>query len=152
MIENVFERDGSFVNQHADGKSKAAKRHDVDGLAEPGQGSKRNRMERGMEMMMIIVERQLPRKSKIITPTSAAASSPSRSTPKMAALTNTDWSPTACRFDAGGQGLLDPRQQSLDPVDDVESRDRTGLQNRHQHGLDPIDSHHIGLRGEPSWT
>ena len=36
MIENIFERDGSFVNQHADGKSKAAKRHDVDGLAEPG--------------------------------------------------------------------------------------------------------------------
>ena len=41
MIENVFERDGSFINQHADGKGKAAKRHNVDGLAEPGEGGQR---------------------------------------------------------------------------------------------------------------
>ena len=41
MIENAFNRDDSLVNQHADRQSKPAERHDVDGLAEPGQGSQR---------------------------------------------------------------------------------------------------------------
>ena len=29
MIENIFERHSSFINQHADSKGKATKRHDV---------------------------------------------------------------------------------------------------------------------------
>ena len=48
--------------------------------------------------------------------------------------------------DAGGQGLLDPRQQPLDAIDDVESRYGAGLENRHQHGFGAVDAHHIGLR------
>ncbi len=49
-----------------------------------------NRMASGISVRMITVERQLPRNNRIITPTSAAASAASRTTPKTAALTNTD--------------------------------------------------------------
>src|ERR1700730_15074161 len=35
MIENIFKREGAFINQHADGKGKATKHHDVYGLTEP---------------------------------------------------------------------------------------------------------------------
>ena len=49
-----------------------------------------NRMASGISMRMMTVERQLPRKTRIITPTSAAASAASRMTPTTAALTKTD--------------------------------------------------------------
>ena len=41
MIENIFERHSSFINQHADSKGKATKRHDVYALAEPGKDGQR---------------------------------------------------------------------------------------------------------------
>jgi hypothetical protein len=53
------------------------------------------RMASGMEIVMINVDRQLPRNSRIISPVRAAAMAPSRITPDTASLTNTDWSPTA---------------------------------------------------------
>ena len=56
-------------------------------------------------MVMISVERQLPRNSRIIIPVSAAAMTPSRITLETALVTNTDWSPTAVRFRLGGQSL-----------------------------------------------
>ena len=46
----------------------------------------------GIEVAMMIVERQEPRKSRIINAVSAAAMTPSRMTPEMAAFTKTDWS------------------------------------------------------------
>ena len=49
-----------------------------------------NRTDSGIEMMMMIVERQLPRNKRIISPTRAAASTASRTTPKIAALTKID--------------------------------------------------------------
>jgi hypothetical protein len=49
-----------------------------------------NRMASGISIRMMIVERQLPRNSKIMTPTSAAASAASRMTPNTAALTKID--------------------------------------------------------------
>jgi hypothetical protein len=49
-----------------------------------------NRMASGISIRMMTVERQLPRYSKIITPTSAAASAASRMTPNTAALTKID--------------------------------------------------------------
>ena len=45
--------------------------------------------------MMIRVERQLPRKIRIMSPVSVAAITPSRMTPLTASLTKEDWSPTA---------------------------------------------------------
>ncbi len=46
----------------------------------------------GIEVAMITVERQLPRNRRIITLVRAAAMIPSRTTPEMAAFTNSDWS------------------------------------------------------------
>ena len=62
-----------------------------------------NRIASGISMRMMTVERQLPRNSRIIKPTSAAASTASRTTPKTAALTKIDWSPTACRLRLDGR-------------------------------------------------
>ncbi len=56
-----------------------------------------NRMARGIEIMMMIVERHEPRNTRIIRPVSVAAMTPSRSTPSTASLTKADWSPTATR-------------------------------------------------------
>ena len=47
--------------------------------------------------MMMTVERQLPRKMRIISPVRAAATTPSKMTEDTAAVTNLDWSPTASR-------------------------------------------------------
>ena len=41
MIVDVFDRDGAVVDKDADGESKAAQGHDIDGLAEPGQRGQR---------------------------------------------------------------------------------------------------------------
>ena len=61
-------------------------------MVSPSQDSavSENRMASGISMRMMTVERQLPRKSRIISPTSAAASAASRMTPNTAALTKTD--------------------------------------------------------------
>ena len=48
------------------------------------------RMASGIETVMIRVERQLPRNSRIIIPVSAAAMTPSRITLETALVTNTD--------------------------------------------------------------
>jgi len=47
------------------------------------------RIASGIDTVMIRVERQLPRNSRIITPVSAAAIAPSRTTPETALVTNT---------------------------------------------------------------
>ena len=62
-----------------------------------------NRMASGISIRMMTVERQLPRKMRIITPTRRAASAASRMTPTTAALTKIDWSPTACRLRLAGR-------------------------------------------------
>ena len=49
----------------------------------------------GIEIVMISVLRQVPRNSRIMSAVSAAAITPSRTTPLIAARTNSDWSPTA---------------------------------------------------------
>ena len=55
------------------------------------------RIASGIEIVMMSVERQLPRKIRIISPVSAAATTPSKMTDDTAAFTNLDWSPTASR-------------------------------------------------------
>jgi aryl-alcohol dehydrogenase-like predicted oxidoreductase len=56
----------------------------------------------------MMVERQLPRKIRIITPTSAAASAASRITPNTAALTNTDYG-ALCRGLLSGRMTLETK-------------------------------------------
>jgi hypothetical protein len=55
------------------------------------------RIASGIDTMMMRVERQLPRKIRIISPVRAAATTPSKMTDDTAAVTNLDWSPTASR-------------------------------------------------------
>ena len=50
------------------------------------------KMESGIEMQTITVLRQLPRNIRIMRPVRNAALTASRTTPSMAARTNTDWS------------------------------------------------------------
>ena len=54
------------------------------------------RIESGIETAMISVLRQLPRKSRIISPVRPAAMTPSRTTPLIDAFTNNDWSESGC--------------------------------------------------------
>ena len=49
-----------------------------------------NRIASGIDTMMMSVDRQLPRKIRIMSPVSAAAITPSRMTPSTASLTNFD--------------------------------------------------------------
>ncbi len=78
--------------------------------------------ESGIEVAMITVERQLPRKISTITLVSAAAMMPSRMTPSTAALTNSDWSPTSAILRSGGTSDLSSATFCLMPamIDSVE--------------------------------
>jgi len=57
-----------------------------------------NRIASGIEMAMITVERQLPRNNRIIRLVSAAAMTPSLTTPDTAARTKMDWSASGAIF------------------------------------------------------
>ena len=61
------------------------------------------RIDSGIETQTISVERQLPRKSRIMSPVSPAAMAPSRITPLIAARTNTDWSNSWCTSSEAGR-------------------------------------------------
>ena len=67
------------------------------------------RIDSGIEMAMIRVLRQLPRNSRIMSPVRAAAMTASRTTPEIAARTNTDWSPTRSMLNPAGSEALDAR-------------------------------------------
>ena len=87
----VLDFDRGVVHQDADGQRQAAQRHDVDGLAEQAQITiSEVRIESGIEMQTMRVLRQLPRNSRIISPVRTAAMTASRTTPLMAARTNSD--------------------------------------------------------------
>ncbi len=62
--------------------------------------------DRGMEVAMITVDRQLPRNSRIITLVRAAAMTPSLITPETAALTKIDWSLSRSIFRFAGRESL----------------------------------------------
>ena len=57
--------DGGIVDQDADREREAAQRHDVDGLAQRERQIIDARIDKGIEMVMISVLRQLPRNSRI---------------------------------------------------------------------------------------
>ena len=65
--------------------------------------SKEVMMDKGMEMQIINVLRQLPRNSRIMIEVSDAAMIPSRTTPLSEARTKTDWSASGCIWSSGGR-------------------------------------------------
>ena len=104
------------------------------------------RMESGMETAMMMVERQLPRKTRIMMAVRQAAMMASRTTPLMAPRTKIDWSERALICNCGGKLALDVGELGADAVDDVERGGRAGLQDAHQDGALAIDAHDVGLR------
>ena len=98
---DVFDFDGGVVDQDADGQREAAEGHDVDGLAERGEAMSELRIESGMETAMMMVERQLPRKMRIMMPVRQAAMMASRTTPSMAPRTKMDWSVSEATCELG---------------------------------------------------
>ena len=66
------------------------------------------RMESGMETAMIRVERQLPRKTRIMKPVRQAAMTASRTTPVMAPRTKIDWSESGVILSCGGSVCASP--------------------------------------------
>ena len=74
------------------------------------------RIESGIEVAMMTVERQLPRKIRIIRLVSAAAITPSWMTPLTAALMNSDWSPISEMLRFGGMIALSCSTLSLMPA------------------------------------
>ena len=108
MRVDVLDRDGRVVDQDADGERKAAERHHVDRLAERRQAAMSEvRIASGIEMVMISVERQLPRKIRIIRPVRAAGVAPSKrptTPPTSRRSTGRRPAPAACSA-AGSRGV-----------------------------------------------
>ena len=71
------------------------------------------RIESGMEMAMMSVLRQLPRKSRIIKAVRLAAMTPSRRTPTMEALTKMDWSKSSVILRPLGAAAREPGRTSF---------------------------------------
>ena len=109
-----------------------------------------NRTDNGMEMMMMIVERQLPRNSRIIEPTRPAASTASRNTPKMAALTKIDWSPTACTLRPGGRLSLTRGSKDLIPSMTLSVEAEPALRIVMSTARDPLTRTRLVCGGDPS--
>ncbi len=66
----------------------------------------------GIEIVMISVLRHEPRNSRIIRPVSAAAITPSRTTPSTAARTKVDWSPSSFTLRSLGRPAWMPGSSS----------------------------------------
>jgi hypothetical protein len=99
---DVLDGHGGVVHQDAHRQRQAAQRHDVERLARQRQAATAARMASGIEVAMI-VERHEPRNSRIIRLVSAAAITPSRTTPETAAFTNSDWSDSRSTFRPSGR-------------------------------------------------
>ena len=82
---------------------------------------------------MIRVERQLPRKSRIISPVSAGGDERLRDHAGDGRVDEHRLVPDRRDMDAWAAGCGDPWQQRLDAGDDVERGGRPRLQDRHQH-------------------
>ena len=146
MTVDVLDRDSRVVDQDADRERRPPSVITL--MVWPSTDSAVNELSTasGIETVMIRVERQLPRKTRIIKPVSAAAIRPSRTTVVTEDLTKPDWSPTNVSVHARRKRRLDRRQARLDAGDDVERRRRADLENRHQHAFAAVELNDVGLR------
>ncbi len=147
---DVLDRHRGIVDENAHREREAAERHDVDGLARARAArAATSRIDSGIDIAMMQVLRQLPRKSRIIAAVSAAAISASCTTPCTAAFTNTDWSKSAVIFRSGGSAARAPPAGRLRSVLTIESVDGAAvLQYRDQHAAMAVLAHDVGLRRE----
>ena len=99
-----------------------------------------------MEMMMMMVERQLPRNRRIIRPTKAGGQHGLAQHAEDGGFDEDRLIADGVHGRARRQALLYPRQQRFDAVDDVERRGGAGLEDRHQHRARAVDADEIGLR------
>ena len=102
--------------------------------------------ESGMESAMMSVLRQEPRNSRIISAVSAAAMTPSRTTPVMAARTKIDWSANSFTSRSAVRPLQDARHGLLDPADHVERGGGAGLIDGEQRAAHAVVAHDVLLR------
>ena len=110
------------------------------------------RIASGIEIMMMTVERQLPRKMRIISPVSAAAMTPSRMTDDIAALTNVDWSPTATRRRLRGKLSRNFGSSALTPAMTSRVEAEPVLRMVIRTAFEPSTRTMLVCGGEPSWT
>ena len=107
-------------------------------------------MASGISIMMMTVERQLPRNSKIISPVNAAAMAPSRTTPVTAALTKGDWSPTVCRSSPAGNPASILGSRALTPAIMSKVEDEPAFRIDISTALAPLTRTMLVCGGEPS--
>src|ERR1700733_10490803 len=100
----------------------------------------------GIETVMMRVDRQLPRKMRIMNPVSVAAINPSRTTALTEDLTKSDWSATNLRLTPGGSVASVGGEGSLVARNEVGRGLGADLENGHQNALAPVELDDIGLR------
>ena len=90
MPVDIFKRNGALI--HQDSNRKRQPPSVITLIVSPSHDSavSENRTASGIEITMMMVERQLPRNSRIISVVNAAAITPSRTTPETAALMKGD--------------------------------------------------------------
>ncbi|OIQ68485.1 hypothetical protein GALL_499220 [mine drainage metagenome] len=146
MIVDVLNRDRSVIDQDADGKRQTAQRHDVDGLAEQGQrgqreqNGERNFSEDNDRRAPAAEEHQNHDADQYCRQHGLADNTKDRSFDEDGLIAH------GFQVEARGQTFLDAGQQRFDPVDDVERRRRSGLEDGHQHRARAIDADDVGLR------
>ena len=79
-----------------------------------------HRIDSGIDTAMMIVLRQLPRKTRIMMAVKHAAMIASRTTPLIDARTKMDWSPMGVMRSASGKCRSDLRQQSANAFYDIQ--------------------------------
>ena len=143
---DVLDRDGRIVDQDADGESKAAERHDIDGLAKQGKRGQRaqnrkryrNRNDEGRSPAAEKDENHEPceRGRDQSLPHDGADGR----SDEVGLISN------ELEVDAGRKRGLDCGEASLDARNDVERGRRADLENGHQNALAPVELDDIGLR------
>ena len=106
------------------------------------------RIDSGIETAMMMVLRQLPRNSRIISAVRQAAMTASRTTPATAALTKIDWSASGLIRSCGGSVCCTRGSMRADAVDHADRGRVAGLQDADQHAALAVLPHDVGLRRE----
>ena len=110
------------------------------------------RIASGIEIMMMSVERQLPRKMRIMSPVSAAATTPSKMTDDTAAFTNLDWSPTVTRRRLSGRVSRNFGSSALTPAITSRVEAEPVLRIVIKTAFEPSTRTMLVCGGLPSWT
>ena len=142
---DVLDRDGRIVDQDADRKSKAAERHDIDGLSEQrkrgqrAQNSKRYR-NRDDEGRSPAAEKDEDHQSRQRGRDQSLADDG-----RDGRLDEVGLVPDELEVHAGRERGFDCGKAALDRRDDVERGRRADLENGHQNALAPIELNDVGL-------